>query len=77
MSLAFYFGCILGCAQCSIRREQQICIKSSTACVPGLAAHSAGLRCDAACPCSHVGYDDESTQEMMRLYQTIHTDHEV
>ena len=27
--------------------------------------------------CLHAGYDDESTQEMMRLYQTIHTDHEV
>ena len=24
-----------------------------------------------------AGYDDQGAQELMRLYQTIHTDHEV
>jgi len=25
----------------------------------------------------YAGYDDQGAQELMRLYQTIHTDHEV
>ena len=39
----------------------------------------AGGQCAAVRPLClfPAGYDDEGTQELMRLYQTIHTDHEV
>ena len=39
----------------------------------------AGAQCAAVSPVRLLpaGYDDEGTQELMRLYQTIHTDHEV